>query len=120
MNSKFITTHHDGFGLNESIEIEACDISNAAAHLYTFRINDEPKASIQFQKGPRNEPGSTPGVTTSAVLAALISHFQDFQNSPFACRENAIVLTKLEEAAHWVEHRAKARAARGVLGKNET
>jgi len=29
------------------------------------------------------------------------------------------VITKLEEALHWMQHRANERARRGVLGKNQ-
>jgi hypothetical protein len=73
-------------------------------------------ARIQFQKGPRNEPTSTPGVTEAAIIAVLIDRLRCFQAGPYACRENAIQLTKLEETLHWTKARADARAKRGVLG----
>ena len=37
----------------------------------------------------------------------------------FACRENALALTKVEEALHWLNHRTADRQRRGVEGKNE-
>lgn len=122
-----ITTHHDGYGLNEKVEIRAFDDQEGpACHLYEFIVDTGVQGigqvlagRIQFQHGPRLEPGSTAGVVTAAVLAMLIDHLSGFQNGPFASRETALVITKLEEALHWTRHRADARARRGVLGKNE-
>jgi len=116
-----IDTHHDGHGLNESIEIRTDDPDQSgAAHEYICSI-DYPDlvARIQFQKGPRNVAGSTPGMTEAAVLAILIDRLRGFQAGPYSCRENAIILTKLEECLLWTKARADARAKRGVLGKNE-
>jgi hypothetical protein len=53
------------------------------------------------------------------MLVAMIDRLRGFQAGPFACRENAIILTKLEECLHWTRARADARAKRGVLGKAE-
>lgn len=117
--------HHDGHGLNESIIIETdTPDQSGAAHLYILKINGldrvpEDVGLIQFQKGPRNEAGSTPGVTEAAVLAVLIDRLRGFQAGPYSCRENAIQLTKLEECLHWTKARVDERARRGVLGKNE-
>lgn len=120
-----IFEHHDGFGLNESIEI-LTDVPDAsgAAHQYLAIIshsNSTPAtevARIQFQQGPRNVEGSRPGVTEAALLAILIDRLRGFQAGPYGCRENAIQLTKLEECLHWTKARAAERARRGVLGKN--
>ncbi len=118
--NRFITHHHDGHGLNETIIIETdAPDASGAAHNYTATINGKVVASIQFQKGPRLNPESTPGMTEAAVLAVLVDRLQGFQSGPYACRENAIQLTKLEETMHWTKHRADERARRGVLGKNE-
>lgn len=112
-----IDTHHDGHGLNESIRIEADEPGpGGASHHYELTIDGEIVAMIQFQEGPRNEPGSTAGVTEAALLAVLIDRLQMFQAGPYSCRENAIQLTKLEETLHWTKARADARAKRGVLG----
>jgi hypothetical protein len=114
-----VDLHHDGHGLNESIVIETDQPDQSgAAHRYRLLINGKRVASIQFQQGPRNEPGSFPGVTEAALLAVLIDRLQGFQSGPYSCRENALQLTKLEETLHWTKHRADARARRGVLGKN--
>ena len=39
-----------------------------------------------------------------------------FQNSDYKCRENAIAITKLEEALMWLRKRTMARENRGVEG----
>lgn len=114
-----ITEHHDGHGLNESIEITTDEPDGSgAAHYYDLLIGGDLIGKIQFQKGPRNVEGSTPGATEAAILAVLIDRLRGFQAGPYSCRENAIQLTKLEEVLHWTKARADARAKRGVLGQN--
>lgn len=73
---------------------------------------------ILFQNGPIAEVGVN-GVTHEALLAILIDRMRAFQAGPFACRENALALTKLEEAQHWLHHRTRARMARGVEGTHQ-
>lgn len=120
--SRNIDLHHDGHGLNESITIEADPVGPGnASHRYTLYVgapdsDNQLVGKIQFQEGPRNVAGSKAGVTEAALLAVLIDRLQGFQAGPYACRENAIQLTKLEEVLHWTKARADARAKRGVLG----
>ena len=120
--STILIDHHDGHGLNESIEITSDDRdpnAGGASHVYDFTIAGQSVGHLQFQHGARNVPGSVPGLTEAAVFVAAIDRYRAFQAGPFACRENAIILTKLEECLHWTRARADARAKRGVLGKNE-
>lgn len=117
-----ITDHHDGNGLNDAIAIESDERDPNAgngSHAYFAVLDAETVARIQFQHGPRHVEGSTPGMTSTALLAVLIDHIQGFQGGPYACRENAIALTHLETAMLWMRKRADDRARRGVLGKNE-
>ncbi len=115
-----ITHHHDGFGLAESMDIIRKDEigPGGAYHHYEIRIKDNVVAVIQFQKGPRNEEGSTPGVIEAALYAVLLDRLEHFQAGPFSSRENAIAKTKTEEALMWIQQRVRNRAKRGVLGKN--
>jgi uncharacterized protein YihD (DUF1040 family) len=55
------------------------------------------------------------GTTNEEVLAMLINRMSFLQNK-FPCRENAIVITKLEESLMWLEKRTADRKARGVEG----
>jgi hypothetical protein len=116
-----ITDHHDGFGLNDIIEISADDPDpNAghASHHYRFYNDGELCGELNYQHGPRHEEGSTDGLTDEAILCAILHRYRGFQSGPFRCRENAIVITKLEEAVHWMHARARTRAKQRVLGKN--
>lgn len=71
---------------------------------------------INFQKGPRNEPDSIHGVVDGDLLEVVRHRLQCFQAGEFACRENAIALTHIEEALMWMNKRAEDRAERNVLG----
>ncbi len=133
---KRITSHHDGHGRMERLLVLATDEpateppGNSSHHRYEFYGLAAPKdgdrfdsgdigpvlAVIQFQRGPFDADGSTPGTLGAAVLAALIDHFQGFQAGPLASRETALAVTKLQEALFWLRERADQRAARGVLG----
>jgi hypothetical protein len=82
-------------------------------------ITDGRGFTITWQDGPlaadgvRREPN---GAFVEDVIAAALGRIKFYQASPFTCRENALVITKLEEALHWLDHRTKAREARGVEG----
>jgi len=73
--------------------------------------------SIKFQKGPVKEAGIN-GCHQEDLLAIVIHRLRGFQSSEFACRENALALTKIEEALHWLNHRTTERTKRGVEGTN--
>ena len=114
-----ITTHKVN-GCNEEVSVYASDApgSGGAHHRYKIgfpRYSGFEPIFIDFQNGPVKEVG-TNGVTHEALLAIVIDRLQAFQKGPFACRENALALTKLEEAMHWLKHRTEQRLARGVEG----
>ena len=79
---------------------------------------------IQFiQKTPANSNSTelqtvNNGTTNEEILAMLIDRMNYLQ-SKFPCRENAIVITKLEESLMWLNKRTADRSNRGVEGKNE-
>lgn len=116
-----ITDHFDGHGLADSILI-ASDEPDAnaggAPHEYVCTIDGNQVANIQFQHGARHVAGSTPGILDSCLVAIVMDRLRGFQAGPFSSRQNAIALTKLEEALHWMHDRAHERARRGVLGTN--
>lgn len=57
------------------------------------------------------------GTTNEELLAVLINRMYYLQGK-FPCRENAIVITKLEESLMWLEKRTNDRKKRNVEGKN--
>ncbi len=58
------------------------------------------------------------GTTNEELLAMLIDRMQYLQEK-FPCRENATVITKLEESLMWLEKRTRDRQNRGVEGKHQ-
>ena len=77
---------------------------------------------IDWQNGPlgrgseRQEPN---GAFVEGLIQAAIGRVQFYQtasNKRFACRENAIAITKLEEALMWLGERTRAREGREVEG----
>ncbi len=70
---------------------------------------------LLFQNGAIAEAGVN-GVTHEVLLAIVADRLRSFQTGPYACRENALALTKIEEAQHWLQHRTMARMRRGVEG----
>lgn len=75
-------------------------------------------ATILFQNGPISEVGIN-GITDEALLAVVIDRLRGFQSGQYACRENALALTNLEQAMHWLHHRTRDRTVRGVEGTNQ-
>lgn len=75
-------------------------------------------AKVSFQNGPIKEFGVN-GCHNEDLIAIVIDRLEHFQKGEFSCRENALALTKLEEAMHWLRHRTNARIARGVEGTNQ-
>ncbi len=70
---------------------------------------------IDFQEGPIRECGVN-GVCNEDLIAMVITRLEHFQKSEFACRENALAITKLEEAMLWLRKRTMGREQRGVEG----
>lgn len=78
--------------------------------------------TIQFiQKEPKGVDDGLitihDGTTNEELLAMLIDRMSYLQNK-FPCRENAIVITKLEESLMWLNKRTQDRINRGVEGKH--
>ena len=72
---------------------------------------------IQFQFGPIQGYGVN-GVGIEDVIEILTKRLEGFQNGPFRCRENALAITKLEEARLWLDERTRKRQTQGVEGVN--
>jgi len=89
---------------------------NAPHSFYVSRVEDgTPLAEIHFQEGPIKECGVN-GVCNEDLIAMVITRLEHFQKSEFACRENALAITKLEESLLWLRKRTMGRERRGVEG----
>lgn len=115
-------TDHKLNGLNEALEINAGEPGSGNAPVqYTITLNRagvpcDPLTVLNFQNGPIKSPEDFNGLTNEALLAVLIDRMRGFQGSQFACRENAIALTHMEDALMWLQKRTRDRLARGVEG----
>lgn len=106
-------------GANHLYQITGFDSATNPSDPFAARYGEPAKHStVLFQNGPIPQNG-TNGVTQEALLAIIIDRLRCFQAGPYACRENAIALTHLEDAMHWLNHRTRARLARGVEGTHE-
>lgn len=119
--------HHWCSGLNDHINVMAMDGpgSGGASHYYRIEpiAQDHPQGAIhsceiKFQHGPIAEQGVN-GLSIEALLAVVIDRLEGFQNGDFRCRENALALTKIQEAMHWLQHRTRSRLDRGVEGTSK-
>ena len=95
-----------------------------ASHLYSMALKSEDGSPgdrystvIRFQKGPLAENGPN-GFTHEALLAIVKDRLKSFQAGQFACLENAVALTKVQEAMMWLNKRTADRVDRGVEGKS--
>ncbi len=123
-------TEHRVNPANDTIKISVLDEPGAggANHHYMVTLPDWTRApdgsgakgvwDIKFQNGPIAEAGVN-GLTQEVLLAICADRLRSFQAGPYACRENALALTKIEEAQHWLQSRTKGRMARGVEGTHE-
>lgn len=67
------------------------------------------------------KPASEGGDLSRCQLTELITTAKimlEYLNAKFPCRENAMTITKLDEALMWQEKRTKDRVKRGVEGKD--
>lgn len=115
---------------NDKLTITASEAPGAGGANHFYEIGGYDAASnvswpaggdntcILFQNGPIAEKGVN-GVTQEALLAIIIDRLRSFQAGPYACRENALALTKTQEALMWLKARTHARDLRGVEGTNK-
>lgn len=115
---------HEGNALNNSIKITSDERneSNGGAHRYSLEVTGDTEHGkhvqyISFQNGPIKEVGHN-GVSDEALLAIVIDRMEGFQTGPYRSRYNALAITKLEEAMHWLNARTADRQKRGVEGTN--
>jgi hypothetical protein len=114
---------------NEALEVVATDVPGAGSANHRYEISgfdgsgnpsvkDCEQATgnvIVFQNGPILEAGVN-GVTQEVLLAVVIDRLRCFQAGPYSCRENALALTKCEEALMWLNKRTRDCELRGVEG----
>ncbi|MCA8427844.1 hypothetical protein LGN30_32160 [Burkholderia seminalis] len=111
-----VTDEPGAGGANYLYMIEGFDTTSNPSDPFVERHGQPARhATILFQNGPIAEAGVN-GITQEVLLAIVADRLRSFQAGPFACRENALALTKIEEAQHWLQQRTIARMRRSVEG----
>jgi len=75
-----------------------------------------PVVSFTVQSDPISEVGVN-GCQATDILEYTKCLFQSL-NDAYPCRENALTITKIEEAIHWQYARTRDRELRNVEGTN--
>ena len=114
---------HKVTGLNEKISIDVVDEPGPGGACQEYRMSIDTGKAIEwvclgFQNGPIQEVGVN-GISIEALLAIVEDRLLGFQSGQFACRENAVALTKIQESLMWLSKRTRDRLARGVEGTME-
>ena len=98
---------------------------NVPGHQYelsNFENKENPGQILQFIHKEPKEEGSVElvtivdGTTNEELLEVLLDRL-NFLQAKFPCRENAIAITKLDEALLWLNKRTADRVKRNVEGK---
>ncbi len=124
-----VLKEHEIAGFNSQLLVVALDESGFgnACHQYQIRrfarnggdeTDDIELCGVRFQNGPVNETGVN-GISNEALLAIVADRLIGFQAGQYACRENAIALTKIQEAIMWLNKRTSDRLNRGVEGTHK-
>ena len=74
---------------------------------------------IDWQEGPLVDGVAPNGAFLETVIQAALQRVEAYQAGPLACRENALIITKLQEALHWAGHRRQDRIDRDVVDTYE-
>jgi hypothetical protein len=103
---------------NTHIVIDNDSIQFNAPHDYEILQNDNNNmlCKVHFQQGGVKEAGLN-GIFMEDLIAICINRLENFQNSDFRCRENAVAITKLEESLMWLRKRTLNKQKRNVQGK---
>jgi hypothetical protein len=109
-----VTDEPGAGGANHRYEITGYTLRNNAS-FDDATMYDSDGDVLLFQNGPIGEAGVN-GITQEVLLAIVADRLRSFQAGPYACRENAIALTKIEEAQLWLHKRTLDRMRRGVEG----
>ena len=109
--------HEDNNGIFVNALNDTNEADSSSGHHYQIGWGAG-SVMVDFQKGPVQENGVN-GVTNESLLAILIHRTKELNNQ-YPCRENAIAITKMEEALMWFDKRTADRIERNVEGTDQT
>ena len=121
-------TSHRVAGLNEDLQIVACDEPGPGGANHCYQIidvstqntkpdgDDRVLGQIEFQNGGIQDVGVN-GVSNEALLAVVLDRLEAFQRGAFSCPENAGAVGHLYGALACLHQRTLKRVERGVEGQ---
>lgn len=110
-------TEHQVNEANQALALTAIEAPTGEPMTYKVSISHGPDVVFNFQIGPIKQVGVN-GITNEVLLAIVADRLRFFQAHQFACRENALALTHIEEAQNWLHRRTLRRTTQGVEGYN--
>jgi hypothetical protein len=90
------------------IYIAQIDRDSKAPQMFSLILEDQTMIDLRFAHQEVNG-AFVPGLTNEALLAIVEARLEGFQEGPFKSRENAIALTKTQEAMQWLERGTRKR-----------
>jgi len=84
---------------------------------FVYVRHDVNSLSFTIQKGPIGENGVN-GCQVDTIIEAAKAIIEGL-NKQHPCRENSMIITKLDEALWWSNKRKQDRTARGVEGQSK-
>ena len=114
---------HDLLTSKHTVVFEGtCQGSNVPSVFQVYKQNEDGLREffleIRFQEGPIKEKGVN-GIFNEDLIAMVIRRLEGFQQTEFKCRENAMAITKLEEAMMWLRKRTVGREKKGIIGTHK-
>lgn len=110
------TLHPDKFNESGAMDYKWFE-KDIRPNNFIYVRHDVNSLSFTIQNGPVKEHGVN-GCQVDTVIETAKLIIEGL-NKNFPCRENAIALTKLDEALMWLDKRKKDRVARNVEGMNK-
>lgn len=90
---------------------------NIRPNNFIYIRHDVNSISFTLQNGPVRENGVN-GCQVDTMIEAAKMIIEKL-NKNYPCRENALAITKLDEALMWLRERTRNRTKRGVEGTNK-
>lgn len=81
---------------------------------FIYVRHDKNSLAFTIQNGPIKEVGKN-GCQVEDIIA-VAKHIVEELNKKFSCRENSMIITKLDEAIMWSKKRTYDRSSRSVEG----
>lgn len=114
VDALFSSEHTEVFWGN----LKESETEGGKAGIHDFEIRGKDGTvlcSIHFQQGPVKEAGEN-GIYAPDLLQIVRAYLSQFQKGDYACRENALAITDIEEAVMWLRKRTEDRRLKNTLG----